>query len=190
MILLAAMRISHKSQVRGTERAELSQRIRIVADRISWLIRGAYPYIFHRPEGNKIFFQGEGDRVGFVTTSVDEDSRGPEDLAGLKWVSLYVDRKGLRVREKVYFLESALENEGGVETLLDPYVKKIEFSYLDVTGDDLKGSWTQEWSPDSKNYIPAAVKVAITFEIEGKKIEMPEMIVTIQARRKGIVTGP
>src|SRR5574340_775493 len=109
IILLAAMRLAYKSQAKVSEKVEMSQKIRLLEDRLTWLLRGAYPYYVKKADEERIFFKGESDQVGFVTSSVDSYGKGPEDLAGLKWVSVFADREGLQMREKVFFLEDAFE---------------------------------------------------------------------------------
>jgi type II secretory pathway pseudopilin PulG len=188
VVLFAAMRLGYKSQERGLEKAEVTQKIRIIADRVTWLIRGAYPFYLNKPDEKKIFFDGRSDRVGFVTSSIDTYGVGPEDRAGLKWISLFTDSEGLRVREKVYFLEDVFEDSGGKLYLIDPEIKKIEFEYFDVPEGETQGSWVTEWSPTDKETIPAAVKVRLTMERDKKTIVIPEIIVNINAERKVPVT--
>lgn len=184
VILFAALRLAHKSQTKGTELAELTQKIRILEDRLSWLIRGAYPYLVTKPDGKKLYFSGQDDRIGFVTTSVDSFGKGPEDRAGLKWVSISAGNKGLMIREKVYFLEDVFDDDGGKEFLFDPDVKKLEFEYFDIPDDKDQGDWVSDWDPDEKDHLPSAVKFRITIEVKGKKIELPETIVAIRTTRK------
>jgi len=186
VILLAAMRLAYKSQEKGAERVDITQRTRILGDRLTWLIRGAYPFFVRKPDEKKLFFEGESGKIGFVTTSVDSYGKGPEDSAGLKWVSVFADRDGLKIREKVFFLEDVFEDKDGKVYLLDPEVKKLEFEYYDVPEGEKKGDqgdWVSEWDPDEKEYIPAAVKFRITFEHEGKTVKMPEIIARINAQR-------
>jgi type II secretory pathway pseudopilin PulG len=183
VILLAAMRLAYKSQAKGAERVDITQRTRILGDRISWLIRGTYPFFVKKPDEQKIFFEGESDKVGFVTTSVDSYGKGPEDSAGLKWVSLFTDREGLKIREKIFFLEDVFDDEGGKVYLLDPEVKTLELEYYDIPEGEKQGEWVSDWDPDDKQYVPAAVKFRITLEHEGKTITMPEIIVRINAQR-------
>ena len=183
VILLAAMRLAYKAQDKGSERVDITQEIRLLGDRLTWLLRGAYPFFVKKTDDHKLFFSGESDTIGFVTTSVDHFGKGPEDLAGLKWVSVFTDREGLKVREKVFFLEDVFDDEGGKVYLLDPAVKKLEFEYYDIPEDEKQGDWVSEWDPDEKEYIPAAVKFRITFEHEGKTVVMPEIIVRINAQR-------
>lgn len=185
VILLAAMRIAYKSQAKGAEKIDTAQRIRILGDRVTWLLRGAYPYLFKKAgeDEQKIYFEGEADKIGFVTASVDSYGKGPEDMAGLKWVSIFLDDEGLKLREKVYFLEDVFDDDGGKVYLLDPEVKKLELEYYDIPDDETQGEWVEEWDPDEKENIPAAVKFRFTLEHEGKTVVMPEIIVKINAQR-------
>ncbi|MBI5632254.1 MAG: prepilin-type N-terminal cleavage/methylation domain-containing protein [Nitrospirae bacterium] len=184
VVLGAAMRLGYRSQAKGTERGELTQKVRILEDRIAWLIRGAYPYYLNKPDEKKIFFDGRSDRAGFVTSSIDTHGTGPEDFAGLKWVSIFVDSEGLKIREKVFFLEDVFDNDKGKVYLLDPEVKKIEFEFFEIKEDEKQGSWLSEWIPGDKETIPTAVKVKMILERNGQKFEIPEMIVMISVQRK------
>lgn len=179
-ILFAAMRVGYKSQEKGIEREEISQRMRIIGDRITWLLRGVYPYTVTKPEGKTIYFMGKPDLIGFVTTSVEGNAEGTEDRAGLKWVSIWADSEGLKLREKVYFLEDVFEDTEGKIYILDPSVKDIEFEYLDST----EGTWESEWEPKEKDYLPSAVRVKILFKYNDKEIRMPELVVKIGAIKK------
>jgi len=186
VILMAAMRLTYKSQEKGAERIEVDQKIRVMGDRITWLLRGASPFFINKTadRDQKLYFEGESEKIGFVTASVDSYGKGPEDAAGPKWVSVFVDSEGLKVREKVFFLEDVFDDDGGRVYLLDPEVKKLEFEYYDIPEDETEGDWVSEWDSDEKEYIPAAVKFKITFEHEGKSIVMPEIIVRINANRE------
>jgi hypothetical protein len=187
VILFESMRLSYKSQESGTKKTEITQKIRIIGDRITWLIRGAYPYSMMDPakqDEQKLFFLGESDRIGFVTTSVDTYSEGPEDIAGLKWVSIFLDYDGLTIGENVFFLEDVFDDIEGKVYVLDSDAKELEFEYLDIPGDDEPSDWVSEWDSEEKQYLPSAVRVNITFEHNEKEIKMPEMIVRIAATRK------
>jgi len=184
VVLGAAMILGYKSQAKGTERSEVMQKVRILEDRISWLIRGAYPLYLKKTDEEKIFFDGKSDRVGFVTSSIDSHGTGPEDLAGLKWVSIFTDSDGLKIREKIFFLEDVFDDSKGKVYLLDPEVRKIDFEFFEIKEDEKEGSWISEWDPGDQETIPSAVKVKMTLERNGQKIEIPEMIVRISAQRK------
>jgi general secretion pathway protein J len=184
VILLAAMRLAYKSQAKGAERIEIDQKIRVMGDRITWILRGAYPLFMKKTSEReqKLYFEGESDKIGFVTSSVDGYGKGPEDLAGLKWVSFFIDSDGLKMREKVFFLEDVFDDSGGKVYLLNPEVKKLEFEYYDIPEDETEGDWVSEWDSDEKDYVPAAVKFKIEFEHEGKTVVMPEIIVRMNAQ--------
>lgn len=183
VVLGAAMRLGYKSQAKGTERSELTQKIRILEDRIAWLIRGAYPYYLNKTDEKKIYFEGKSDRIGFVTSSIDTHGTGPEDFAGLKWVSIFADSNGLKIREKVFFLEDVFDDDNGKVYLLDPEIKKIEFEFFEIEEDEKQGDWVTEWDPEEKTTIPLAVRVTMTLERKDQKIEIPELIVKTAAQR-------
>jgi cytochrome c556 len=184
VVLGSAMRLGYKSQAKGTERGEMMQKMRILEDRIAWLIRGVYPFYLKKPDEKKIFFDGKSDQVGFVTSSIDTHGTGPEDTAGLKWVSIFVDSEGLKIREKIFFLEDVFDDSNGKVYLLDPEVRKIEFEFFEIKEDEKQGTWISEWDPSDKETIPTAVKVTMTLERNGQKIEIPEMIVKTAVQRK------
>jgi type II secretion system protein J len=186
LILFAALRLGYKSQESGTEKEEVTQTMRILDDRIAWLIRGVYPFIFADPsktDQQKLYFEGKDDKIGFVTTSVNSRATGPEDIGGLKYVSIFTDSKGLEIREKVFFLEDAFDDSGGKVSTFDPEVTKLEFKYFDVPPGEKEGDWVSDWDASDKKYLPAAVKVQITFEHNGKTIALPEMVVRISTKK-------
>src|SRR5512134_1953574 len=78
IILFAALRLGYKSEAKGMERSEQAQKVRIVSDRITWLLRGTYPFYLNTPDEQKLYFEGKSDRIGFVTSSVDAHGSGPE----------------------------------------------------------------------------------------------------------------
>jgi general secretion pathway protein J len=176
LILFSAMRLGYKSQEKGSEAAEVTQKVRIIGDRITWLIRGAYPFFRKESGEKKLFFEGESERIGFVTTSVDR--------AGLKWVSIFEDNNSLTIREKVFFLEDVFDDSGGKVYVLDPDVKELEFEYFDIPEDETEGDWVSEWDPEEKDYMPAAVRVNIIFEHNERSITMPELIVRMHTQRR------
>lgn len=186
VIVFASLRLGYKSQAKGIERGEVSQKMRVLGDRITWLIRGLYPLSLNLPDGEKNYFEGKSDRIGLVTTSVDTYGQGPEDIAGLKWISIFVDTKGLQVREKVFFLEDVFDDSGGKLFVLDPAVKKLGFEYFDLPEDEKQGSWVSEWDADDKGYLPAAVMVKLSFEHNRETYEMPDIIVRISVQKSDL----
>ncbi|MHB8880355.1 MAG: PulJ/GspJ family protein [Thermodesulfovibrionales bacterium] len=184
VILFSALRLAYKSQEKGISKTEALQKVRIISDRITWLIRGAYPYSRLISGKERLYFQGKSDSLGFVTSSVDNDAAGPLEKAGLKWVRLYHDREGLKTNENIFFSEDALEEKGGKTYTLDPSVRKISFAYYDLPEDKKTGEWVTDWDPEEKMYMPSAVRITILYEEKGQETAMPELVVSIHTQKK------
>jgi prepilin-type N-terminal cleavage/methylation domain-containing protein len=178
-VLLWALRLGYSSVEKGTEREEKSQRMRILADRLTWLLRGTYPHIARTPEGNVLYFAGTSDSVGFVTTSVDPYADTLQDSAGLKWVTIFADSEGLKMQEDIYFAE-VFEDEPREEYLFDPTVTGIEFEYLDPGDEGTEAEWVESWDPEEEEYLPSAVKIYLTFEHKEEEVEMPPIVVALK----------
>jgi hypothetical protein len=187
VLLLGAMRLGNRSQEKGLARQELSQRVRILTDRLGWLVRGAYPYLVTEDDETILYFTGSSDSVGFVTTSTDPYSEAPTDTAGLKWVSLSVGDEGLTVSEQVFFAD-VLGEEEGEEYVLDPLVKSADFLYLDPGGDEEapEEEWVADWDGGEKDYLPSAIRISITIDQDGTDFEVPPVVAAIRA---GTSTG-
>lgn len=56
-ILLAAMRLGYRSQEKGIWRDEVSQKMRIINDRVTWLLREHIPMLFPCLKGIFFIFQ-------------------------------------------------------------------------------------------------------------------------------------
>jgi len=184
VILFAALRLGYKAQETGDRRAEETQTIRIIADRIRWLLRGAYPYVALQNGKQKLYFRGRPDSVGFVTTSVDSRGKGPEDRAGLKWVYIFADKEGLKTTEKVFFLDDVFEESGGKTYIIEPDIKKFSFEYFDLPENEKDGEWVSTWDEEEKDYLPSAVRVRITYSQNNREVEMPELVVSINVQKK------
>ena len=181
VILFAALTLGQRSEEKGLKQEEETQRMRVLADRLSWLISGAYPYLVEKQEGKLLYFSGSRDGVGFVTTSVDPFSENIEDRPGLKWVRIYADDNGLKIAEKIYYGEDVFEKQGGKEYIFDSLVREIRFEYLSVDEEKKTMTWGGSWKPEEREVLPNAVKVSLTFEAGGKAIKMPPFTVSIRA---------
>lgn len=187
-IVLSAFRLGYKSEQKSLKRQDLSQRIRIITDRLSWLIRGTYPYIARIGDEDIIFYSGAPDTLGFVTTSVEGYAKGPEDIGGLKWVEISIGSEGLTIRENVYFLEENLDAEAGTAYVFDADVQSIEFEYLDLDREEGTEDWVDSWSTGEKDYLPSAVRVSVVLKHGEESFRMPDIIARIMAeapRKKG-----
>ncbi|MCX7793630.1 MAG: type II secretion system protein GspJ [Thermodesulfovibrionales bacterium] len=176
LLIFSIFRLSSRSYEKITEQDEISQKIRVLNARISWLIRGIYPYKSINREGKeRLFFLGKSDSLGFVTTSVIPETGKPYDLAGLKWVYLFKDSEGLKEKDSIYFLEENLEGNEDGAFVLDNSVESLSCEYLNPVDNNWQDNWDSE-----KEYLPAAVKIKLRLMNKGKIIEIPEIIVSIR----------
>ncbi len=182
VILYSAMGLGYRSVDRGQEREDTSQRIRIAVARITDIIHGAYPFFGTIDNKRVLYFLGDKDRLGIVTSDVDPDSTSPIEEPGLKWVSLFVD-DGLKLREKIFYDKDVFEDKGGRLYVLDPDVDSISFEYFDMDNKDKTGSWVSEWDP-KKDRLPKAIKVSIVLKGKRGDIKVPPFIVSIMAYKR------
>ena len=176
-LLFAALRLGQKSGTRGEKKLELSQREMVVADRLSWLLAGAYPLIIadDADEEEVLAFVGQGDSIEFVTTSVDTYSNTEADLAGLKSVRIHLDDGGLKVGERIFFMR----DDEFVDYVLEPNARSVEFEYMEIDEETGEALWVSGWDTEESMYIPAAVKVRVMLVVEGREQVIPEIIVRI-----------
>ncbi len=171
-IVFASMRLAHRSEEKGRERQEQSQKMRALTDRLTWVLKGAYPYAYQKEEKKVVRFEGEEDKVTFVTTSTDPFSSAIDDTPGLKLVKIFADSDGLKIAEGLFYAKDT-----DTEYLLDPDVDSVSFEYLDK--DEEKDETT--WSGQEKNALPAAIKLVISVKGKGEVRKLPELLVPIRA---------
>lgn len=176
LLIFSIFRLSSRSYEKITEQDETSLRIRVLSERLAWLISGIYPYKSMNKEGKeRLFFIGNPDSIGFVTTSVIAETGKPHDLSGLKWVYLFTDSEGLKERDNIFFLEENLEGSGGDVAVLDNSVESIGLEYLEPEDNNWQDSWDSE-----KDHLPAAIKIKLRFKKNSETIESPELVIAIR----------
>jgi len=181
LLVFSGFRLSVRSYDKISEKEELSQRLRVVHKRLGWLIKGIYPYkdIDNKTEDKqKIFFVGNSNSIGFVTTSIIPETERIYDISGLKWVYLFVDNEGLKEKDNIFFIEDNLESssKGQDFTVIDPYIESIKFEYFYQENEE----WLDEWDSEKEN-LPSAIKIKLRFVKEGKTYDVPEMVFSIRA---------
>jgi len=141
-----------------------------------------------RKEDNTIFyFEGSGDEIAFITSSVVPETGTQIDKAGLKWVKIYLDSEGLKTMENFFFLSEDYESGSPIERVLDDTVTELSFEYLDMGEKRMdEGEWKSEWSMEDTEYLPAAIKVKVSVREEGaeKDTDLPPFTVKIQSSRQ------
>lgn len=177
LLIFSVFRLSSRSHEKIIEKDEASLRLRVLSERLAWLIRGIYPYKFLDKEGKeRLFFIGNPDSIGFVTTSVIPETGKSYDLPGLKWVYLFTDNEGLKERDNIFFLEENLEDSEGDSTVFDSSVESMSLEYLEPEDNNWQDSWDSE-----KDYLPAAIRIKLRFKNNGGTMESPEIVVVPRA---------
>ncbi len=173
LIIFSAVKLSERSYIKISEREELSQRMRVVMERLCWLIRGAYPFVIVDKEINKkVLFRGKSKEIGFVTTSTFLLEDNFYDRSGIKWIEIFSDDDGLKIREGIFF-KGESDSEAYV---IEPFLRELDLSYLDPED----GEWYQEWD-NEKRYLPSAIRLKAVLHLNDKDIETPEMVFRIQS---------
>lgn len=177
--VFAVLRLGHRAERKGSERLEANQRVMVLADRLSWLLAGAFPYRqFDTDTGReRIFFDGEADIMEFVTTSVDRYSSDAADRPGLKFVRLALASGGLRADERVFYMNDAVLNE----YVLEPNAVSLRIEYMEQDRETGETVWVGNWDSRSREYMPLAVSLDIVLQLEGKEVRVPTVIVRLPA---------
>lgn len=156
-IIFAAMSLGIRSWEKGSNIEETAQDLRALSTRLSNEIGSMYPYIIYINGAKTYVFQGERERLGFVTTN--ENSMPDLPRGGAKWVNYFLDRdNGLVVREKILPDSSVMEDKDGRLTEVEPSVQQIGFQFLD------NSIWNDSWDANDKKGLPEAVRVNLTFD--------------------------
>jgi len=187
LIIASVLNLAIRAEEKGTRRQESSQHVRVLIARLTFLLKGAYPYVARTEEGRQYYFEGSGDEIAFITSSVVPETGTQIDKAGLKWVKIYLDSEGLKTMENFFFLSEDYESGSPIERVLDDTVTELSFEYLDMGEKRMdEGEWKSEWSMEDTEYLPAAIKVQVSVREEGaeKDTELPPFTVKIQSSRQ------
>jgi len=181
-IVFSALRLAHRSEEKGRQRQEVAQRMRAISDRLSFLVRGAYPLFAQEEEKTVLLFEGSSSKITFITAATDETASRREgdpieDLAGLKRVSIFSDSDGLKISEGIFFME-----EGDKEYILDREILFLKFEYLEIEEDEESHEWVRSWDPGDRTDLPHGVRITFALKEGEKKYTMPSLVVPIRAR--------
>lgn len=154
-VTFGGLRVGLAAWRQGDARAEHLQRVRSLNQLLVRAVGGAHPYRVDAagPEPAPLAFQGERDRLAFVT------ARPPVPLAApiaFTAVSLALEPTGLTIREAA--LPSRDLFGALVPVLDDPSVVAVQFRYL--RGEDR--TWAARWDGATEQALPAAVEITLT----------------------------
>ena len=175
-IVFGGMRVGIRAWQRGGERSEALQHARSLAALLTQSLGGTAAYLAPAPAGAQpeVLFQGQPDRLGFVTTSP------PFPLAStiaFTAVMLSVDEGeqiGFAVREKAMPNEDPFEETPPI--LVDPTLTAVRFRYMR----DVEGSWEDIWDGAQERALPRAIEVTLTTLVNGLPVEQPPITVSLR----------
>jgi general secretion pathway protein J len=176
VIMFGGLRVGLGAWSRGEERAELLEHERNVDQLLDRAVTGSYLY---RPETgpeNKpgILFQGDPDRLAFVTVAPPVPASVPIAFTAVTLSLETGDHPGLTIRQKA--LPNADPFESVPPVIVDPAVTALRFRYLREAG----AEWEESWDATKEKGLPLAVEVTLTTLFGGRRIEHPAMVVSLR----------
>ncbi len=179
-IMFGGLRMGVRAWQRGEATALALQHSRSLTQILEQALMGIHAYQgTPEPEGRRVLlFQGDAERLGFVTVSPPVPL---SPIVAFTAVSLSVEAPegggppALAIREKA--LPNLDPFEATRPVLVDPTTTAIRFRYLRDPG----GGWEETWDAAVERALPRAVEVTVTTTINDQAVEQPAMIVPIRA---------
>jgi general secretion pathway protein J len=178
-IVFGGLRVGVRAWQRGEEATQALQHARSISVLLGQSLGGTYPYLGSAPAGAQpdLLFQGEADRLSFVTVTPPFGLGAPLAFTA---VTLSVDEEGehpgFAIREKA--LPNDEPFELGTPIVVDPTIAGIKFRYLR----DAEGSWEETWDGSAERMLPRAVEVTLTTNDTGAPVEQPPVTISLRVR--------
>ena len=170
-IALGALRVGLAAWRQGEARAAGLQHTRSLSAMLDHVVGGAYPYRAGAADEGSIVFDGEPERLGFVTATPAVPPATPLAFAATR---LTREEAGLAVRQGTLPARDVFE--GIAPVMRDPEVAALRFRYL--RGAD--HTWRDRWSGKDEGALPAAVEVTVTVSRGGRSIEARPLVIPIR----------
>jgi general secretion pathway protein J len=175
-IVFGGLRVGIRAWQRGGERSEALQHARSLAALLAQSLGGTAAYLAPAAAGAQadVLFQGQPDRLGFVTTSPPFPLPGTIAYTA---VMLSVDegeQVGFAIREKAMPNEDPFEETPPI--LVDPTLTAVRFRYMR----DVEGSWEDVWDGAQERALPRAIEVTLTTLVNGLPVEQPPIAVSLR----------
>jgi general secretion pathway protein J len=175
-IAFGGLRLGVRAWQRGEERTETLQHARSLSALFAQSLGGTMPYLGPAPAGAQpdVLFQGEADRISFVTVSPPFPLQAPIAFTAVTLSIDEGDRPGFAIREKALPNDEPFEQTTPV--LVDPSLTALKFRYLR----DAEGSWEDRWDGAQERSLPRAVEVTVTALVGGQPVEQAPVTVAIK----------
>ena len=173
VVMFAGLRVGLAAWQRGDERAEALQRERSITEILTSALAATHPYqvAARGREPAHLLFEGEPDRVAFVTTAAPFPAAQPIAYTA---VTLSQDAgSGLAIRQK------ALPNDQPFDrlapTVVDATVTTVAFRYLRESD----RAWTDRWDVAAEKALPVAIEVTLTIARGARAVERPPLLISL-----------
>lgn len=173
VVMLGGLRVGLAAWQRGDERAEALERTRSLTLVITRSLNAAYAY--QRPatarEPARLLFEGEPDRLAFVTAAAPFPTAAP-----IAFTAVTLSQEpgaGFAIRQKPLPNDNAFESLPPV--VVEVGVSAVKFRYLR----DSDRAWADRWDVEVEKALPAAVEVTLLVRRGGRSVEQPPLIVPL-----------
>jgi general secretion pathway protein J len=175
-IVFGGLRVGLRAWQRGEQSAETLQHARSLGVLLTQSLGGSHAYLGPAPAGSQpeVLFQGEPDRVSFVTVSPPLPLQAPIAFTAVTFSIDEGDRPGFAVREKA--LPNDEPFQPGMPVVVDPALTAVRFRYLR----DNEGTWEERWDGAQERGLPRAVEVTLTTLVAGERVEQPPITVPLR----------
>jgi general secretion pathway protein J len=170
-IALGALRLGLAAWRQGEARAEHLQHARSLSAMLDHVVGGAYPYRVGAADTRGVVFEGERERLAFVTTTPAVPLAAPIAFAATR---LAHEEAGLAVRQGALPAREVFEELATV--MRDPGIAALRFRYL--RGEDR--SWHERWSGADRGVLPAAVEVTLATTRGGRPVTEPPLVIPLR----------
>ncbi len=172
-IMFGGLRLGLAAWRQGDARAETLQRARGLSLLLMRALGGTHPYRAAATgrQASQLVFEGEPDRVAFVTSA---PAVPPPIPIAFTAVTFSREESGLTIRQKA--LPNREPFEPVAPTLVDATVADMRFRYLRRE----EGTWQDRWDATQEKALPGAVEVTLTTEEAGQRVEHAPIVVTLR----------
>lgn len=173
VVMFSGLRVGLAAWQRGDGRAEALQRTRSITQIVTRTLAAAHPYQVPATgrEPAHLLFEGEPDRVAFVTTAPPFPAAEPIAYTA---VTLSHDAgAGLAIRQKPLPSDKPFERLS--PAVVDGTVTAVAFRYLR----DSDRTWTERWDADKEKAFPLAAEVTLTIVQAGQSVQQAPLIVSL-----------
>ena len=179
-IMFAGLRVGLRAWQRGEDTTQVLQHARSLHQVLEQSLMGIHAYQGQLEQGGArtLLFQGEPDRVAFVTVSP------PVPLgAGVAFTAVTLSMQedqpgrapGLVIRERV--LPNFQAFEEAQPALVDATTASVRFRYQRDAG----GSWEESWDAVAERALPRGIEITVSTLVNGEAVEQPPIVVPIRA---------